>query len=104
MTDYTKLVNNLDALELIKIKSYLPEFLDKNKKNSSIIISTLNELTSLELEDKMFRASENLIRTAAFPFRKTLDDFDFSFNDSIDKNYIMDLATLRFAEDNRNIL
>lgn len=104
MTDYTKLVNNLDALELIKIKSYLPEFLDKNKKNSPLIISTLNELTSLELEDKMFRASENLIRTAAFPFRKTLDDFDFSFNDSIDKNYIMDLATLRFAEDNRNIL
>ena len=104
MTDYTKLVNNLDALELIKMKSYLPEFLDKNKKNSPLIISTLNELTSLELEDKMFRASENLIRTAAFPFRKTLDDFDFSFNDSIDKNYIMDLATLRFAEDNRNIL
>lgn len=104
MTEYTKLVNNLDALELIKMKSYLPEFLDKNKKNSPLIISTLNELTSLELEDKMFRASENLIRTAAFPFRKTLDDFDFSFNDSIDKNYIMDLATLRFAEDNRNIL
>lgn len=104
MTEYTKLVNNLDALELIKMKSYLPEFLDKNKKNSTIIISTLNELTTLELEDKTFRASENLIRTAAFPFRKTLDDFDFSFNDSIDENYIMDLATLRFAEDNRNIL
>lgn len=52
----------------------------------------------------MHRASENLIRTAAFPFRKTLEDFDFSFNDSIDKDYIMDLATLRFAEDNKNIL
>lgn len=104
MTEYVELMNNLESLELIKIKSYLPEFLDKNKKTSTTIITVLKELTELELKDKMHRASENLIRTAAFPFRKTLDDFDFSFNDSIDKNYIMDLATLRFAEHNKNIL
>ena len=104
MTKYTQLINDLENLGLIKIKSFLPEFLDKNKKNSTVIISTLQELCSLEVQDKMFRVSENLIRTAAFPFRKTLDDFDFSFNDSIDKDYIMDLATLRFAEDNKNIL
>ena len=104
MSEYTELMNNLEQLELIKMKSCLPEYLDKNKKNSPILISTLKKLTELELKDKMYRASENLIRTAAFPFRKTLEDFDFSFNDSIDKNYIMDLATLRFAEDNKNIL
>ena len=104
MTEYAQLISNLEALDLIKIKSSLPEFLDKNKKDSTMLISALNKLTDLELKDKMFRASENLIRTAAFPFRKTLDDFDFSFNDSIDKDYIMDLATLRFAEDNKNIL
>ena len=104
MTEYVKLMNNLEALELIKIKSYLPEYLDKNKKNSTMLINCLRKLTEMELEDKMHRASENLIRTAAFPFRKTLEDFDFSFNDSIDKDYIMDLATLRFAEDNKNIL
>lgn len=94
MTEYAQLINNLESLDLIKIKSVLPEFLDKNKKDSTTLISALNELTDLELKDKMFRASENLIRTAAFPFRKTLEDFDFSFNDSIDKDYIMDLATL----------
>lgn len=104
MTEYVELMNNLEELELIKIKSYLPEFLDKNKKSSTAIIKILKELTEIELKDKMYRASESLIRTAAFPFRKTLDDFDFSFNDSIDKDYIMDLATLRFAEDNKNIL
>ena len=87
MTKYTQLINDLENLGLIKIKSFLPEFLDKNKKNSTVIISTLQELCSLEVQDKMFRVSENLIRTAAFPFRKTLDDFDFSFNDSIDKDY-----------------
>lgn len=104
MTKYVELMNNLELLELIKIKSYLPEFLDKNKNISTTTIEVLKELTEIELKDKMHRVSENLIRTAAFPFRKTLEDFDFSFNDSIDKDYIMDLATLRFAEDNKNIL
>ena len=104
MTEYTQLMTNLEELNLIKIKSSLPEFLDKNKKDSPVLISALKTLTELEVNDKIYRASENLIRTAAFTFRKTLDYFDFSFNDSIDKDYIMDLATLRFAEDNKNIL
>lgn len=104
MTDYAELLKNLEELELIKIRSYLPEYLDKNKKDSPLIIRTLKELSKEELKDKKHRISENLIRTAAFPFRKTLEDFDFNFNDSIDKEYIMDLATLRFAEDNKNIL
>ena len=104
MTEYSKLIKNLEELDLIKIRSYIPEFLDKNKKESPKIIKQLNELIELEIEDKRYRISENLIRTAAFPFRKTLEEFDFSFNDSIDKEYIMDLATLRFIEDNKNIL
>lgn len=104
MTEYKNLMDNLQNLDLIKMKSCLPEYLDKHKKDSSTLISALYLLTQEELNDKLLRVSENLIRTAAFPFRKTLDDFDFSFNDSIDKEYIMDLATLRFAEDNKNIL
>ena len=104
MTEYSKLIKNLEELDLIKIRSYLPEFLDKNKNESPKIIKQLNELIELEIEDKRYRISENLIRTAAFPFRKTLEEFDFSFNDSIDKEYIMDLATLRFIEDKKNIL
>ncbi len=104
MTKYSQLIKTLEELDLLKTKSYLPEFLDKNKKNSDFLISSLEYILSLEVEDKKRRISENLIRTAAFPFRKTLDDFDFSFNDSIDKDYIMDLATLRFIEDKKNIL
>ena len=57
MTDYAQLLKNLEALELIKIKSYHLEYLDKNKKDSTILISSLNELTGLELEDIIFRTS-----------------------------------------------
>jgi DNA replication protein DnaC len=104
MSEYTELLHNLDELELLKIRSFLPEYLDKKKKDSTNIIKVLAELTKYEIEDKSIRISENLIRTAAFPYRKTLHDFDFSFNENIDKGYILDLATLRFVEDNKNVL
>lgn len=104
MTQYSELLQNLEELDLVKIRSILPEYLDKRKKDSTTLIKALTELTTQEIEDKSIRISENLIRTAAFPYRKTLDDFDFSFNENIDKDYLMDLATLRFVEDNKNVL
>ena len=33
---------------------------------------------------------------SAFPVKKALDDFDFSFQPSIDKHQIDELATMRF--------
>jgi len=104
MSDYTTLIDNLDSLGLIKTRSMLPEYLDKHKKSSTMLIRVLREITDGEIKDKSLRVSENLIKTAAFPYRKTLDDFDFNFNDNIDKEYILDLATLRFIEHNKNVL
>ena len=40
--------------------------------------------------------------TGRFPIRKTLDDFDFSFQPSIDKRQIDELATMRFLENGEN--
>jgi len=104
MSEYTELLHNLDKLELLKIRSILPEYLDKKKKDSANIIKVLSDLTNQEIQDKSIRVSENLTRMAAFPYKKTLSDFDFSFNENIDKGYILDLATLRFVEDNKNVL
>ena len=44
------------------------------------------------------------LRFARFPFRRTLADFDFEFQPSVDRKLIDDLATLRFIEENRPIL
>jgi IstB-like ATP binding protein len=44
------------------------------------------------------------LRYARFPFRKTIEDFDFEFQPSIDRKLVEDLATLRFIEENRPIL
>lgn len=44
------------------------------------------------------------LRFARFPGRKTIEEFDFSFQPSIDKKLVMDLATLRFVEEGRPVL
>ncbi len=38
---------------------------------------------------------------SGFPIKKTLEDFDFSFQPSIDKRQIEELATMRFRETER---
>jgi DNA replication protein DnaC len=44
------------------------------------------------------------LRYARFPFRKTIGEFDFEFQPSIDRKLVDDVATLRFMETGRPIL
>ena len=104
MSNYTKLLKNLEDLKLDKMRSMLPEYLEDIKKKPPHIIDSLLKLTEEEIKHQTIRASEALIRAAAFPFKKTLEDFDFDFQPSINKNEIYDLGTLRFVEDKSNIL
>lgn len=104
MSKYTDVLKNLEQLKLDKIRSMLPEYLEQTKKEPPHLIESLYDLTNEEITHQTQQASEALIRTAAFPFRKTLEEFDFEFQPSINKDEILDLATLRFVEEKSNIL
>ena len=86
MSNYTKLLKNLEDLKLDKMRSMLPEYLEDIKKKPPHIVDSLLKLTEEEIKYQTIRASEALIRAAAFPFKKTLEDFDFDFQPSINKN------------------
>lgn len=66
------------------------------------------EFLELILQDELAVRHERLIqrRTKAAAFRdlKTLDQFDFSFNPSINKRQIYDLATCRFIREAKDVL
>lgn len=104
MTTYTKVLNNLEKLKLEKIRSYLPNYLDIIKNSEVSLIDSLNELTQKEIEFKDYRASIANVKVAGFPFEKELEDFDFTFQPSINKNQIIDLSSLRFVENVENVL
>jgi DNA replication protein DnaC len=66
------------------------------------------EFLELVLQDEMLVRSERLIgrrvKAALFRELKTLDHFDWSFNPSVQKKQIFDLATCRFIRENRDVL
>ena len=104
MSTYTQLLNNLETLKLDKIKELLPNYIDKAINENKSTIDILNEMTEAEIEFREERARLINLTISHFPFHKTIDDFDFSYQPSINKNQILDLLSLRFVEQNENIL
>lgn len=104
MSNYVKLLNNLEKLELANIKANIDLYVEMINTNGKSAVDALYELSELEIKAKKERAINACVKVANFPFLKTLDDFDFSFQPTINKQQILDLATLRFIENNENIL
>lgn len=104
MNNYNKLLNNLEVLKLLKIKDKLDEFIDLINNKQKTIIDALYELTNLEIDALKEKMIAHSIQFAGFPFYKTLDEFDFSFQPSINKDLILDFNNLRFIERKENIL
>jgi DNA replication protein DnaC len=57
-----------------------------------------------ELAVRSDRQVERRVKAAQFRERKTLEDFDWSFNPSIRRKQIFDLATCRFVRETRDVL
>ncbi|SDZ40706.1 IstB-like ATP binding protein, partial [Proteiniborus ethanoligenes] len=104
MSNYNKLLNNLETLKLEKFRSFLPNYLEEITKKEIPFTDALLELTEKELEFRNDRASKIQISVSAFPFEKTLQDFDFDFQPSINKAQLLDFESLRFLENKENIL
>lgn len=64
----------------------------------------LMQLLDMEVTAANERATRTLMRFASLPFYKTLEDFDFSFQQSVDKKKILALATLSFVEHGDNVI
>ena len=104
MNNYHKLLNNLESLKLLKIKESLDQYVDAINDKKKDVIQALYELTQLEIKLREDNAIHGCVKVANFPFYKTLDDFDFSFQPSLNKEKILEFKNLRFIENKENIL
>lgn len=62
------------------------------------------KLSDYEIAIKEKNMIESMVKVAAFPFKKDLSDFDFTFQPSINKQEILDFTNLRFIENHQNIV
>ena len=103
-TNYIKLTNNLDVLKLDGIRDKIDEDIDLINDGKITVVDALYDLTEREIKLREQRAMSSCVKVANFPFIKTFDDFDFSFQPSINRDKVLDLKNLRFIENHENIL
>lgn len=101
---YERIKANLAALNMKNTLLILDNYLEQAIHDKTNIVEVLDHILAEEARAKRKRAVDNQIQMSGFPFRKTLDMFDFSFQPSIDENQIMELATMRFVENRENVV
>ena len=106
MSEFTmdRLRENLESLKMKNTLEILDNYLERAVADKLNIVEVLDHIFSEEAKSKRRRAYEKQIQMSGFPIKKTLDDFDFSFQPSIDKRQIDELATMRFLENGENVV
>ncbi len=95
---------NLTALKMKNTLTILDNYLERAVKDDLNIVEVLDHIFTEEARNKRQRAYETQLLTSGFPMKKGLETFDFSFQPSLDKRQIDELATMRFLETGENVV
>ena len=101
---YERLHSNLQYLKLNTIEELLDNYLEVAARDSKTTMEVLDYLFEQEKKHRDAAAIERRMKSAVFPVKKALEEFDFEFQSSIDKKVIEDLATLRFVYNAENVV
>ncbi|RKY29239.1 MAG: ATP-binding protein [Candidatus Omnitrophota bacterium] len=101
---YERLYTNLERLKLTKISQILDNYLERANKEKTSIIEALDYLIETERINKDETSLIMRTNVAGFPYRKTLEQFDFTFQPSIDIKVINELKTVRFIHNKENVI
>src|SRR5512135_305744 len=104
MTAIERLQTSLNGLGLKAVEARLESLLEQASKKEPSYADFLDELLSCEIDARRSRYLRARLQLAHLPFVKTFDQFDFSFQPSIDERQIRELRTLRFIHEASNVI
>ena len=104
MSNYIKLINNFDSLKLNTFRNNIDSFIDEVNSGKINVVDAFYSLTEKEMVFRQDRVNKAMITTSHFPYVKTFDDYDFSYQPRLNKDEILDLKNLRFIQNNENIV
>ncbi len=104
MTTLERLRTTLTALNLTAIDARLEALLEGASKQDSAYGDFLLEVMSTEADARRQRYLKTRLQLAHLPYVKTFDQFDFTFQPSIDERQIRELRTLRFVHEASNVI
>lgn len=102
--EYERLHENLKTLEMERTSESIDGYLEIAAKKNLSVIQIIDHLMNEEVEAKMQKKIKFRSRLAKFPYKKTLEEFDFSFQPSIDKKTITSLAGMKFVHNCENVV
>lgn len=95
---------NLEYLGLKRAGEILDSTVEDASKADLSYLEFLDRLLELEVAGHKERKGAARVKLARFPYLKTIDQFDFDFQPSIDKKRIRELLTLRFVANGENVI
>ena len=101
---YEQLKDDLGYLQLGRAAERFAVLAEQAAKEDWSHVEFLAKVMAEQVAATTNRRLAARMRYARFPYRRTLDDFDFEFQPTIDRKLINDLATLRFIAENRPLL
>jgi len=103
-TAHEQLASNLEYLKMKEMNLHLDETINFINSNNLSFTDGLIRLTNYEIDHREASMLKAMVKVGAFPHLKELEDFDFSFQDSINEQQIRDFESHRFISQCENIV
>jgi DNA replication protein DnaC len=94
----------LDKLKMDHLEAQLDAVCEQAAQRQEDYKTFLTQALSTEWQGRYQRGIEARLRLARFPWVKTLDQFDFDFQPSLDRKQVRELAGLSFVERGHNVI
>jgi DNA replication protein DnaC len=104
MTKHAELAHLFRALKAPAAARALPALADRAREEQWSYERFAEVLLSTEVSARDSHGGEGRIKTARFPARKTLEEFDFTFQRSVRKTVIEHLGQLDFLHAKENVI
>jgi DNA replication protein DnaC len=104
MNMYEQIKDDLGYLQLERAAEVFATLAEEARTQNMTHVEFLGRLIAEQASATRNRRLTARLRYARFPFRKTISEFDFEFQPSIDRKLVDDVATLRFMETGRPVL
>jgi len=101
---HQRLLRLLDQLKLRRVIELYEGVAEEAGKKDWTYVDYLEKLLEAEAALRQERTVIMKMQMARFPFQKTLDQFEFSFQPSLDRKLVKSLSTLKFVEERENVL
>jgi DNA replication protein DnaC len=99
-----ELVNLLDKLKMDHLEAQLDAVCEQAAQRSDDYKTFLAQALATEWQGRYQRGIEARLRLARFPWIKTLEQFDFDFQPSLDRRQVRELSGLSFVERGHNVI